>query len=147
MQNTESRSTVLPKVFRQSYPEVFGRGVGPLSEKSIEELMARTALGNELNASKGPEPAPSLPQESASEAGTPTSAKRPLTVDLASGGTVEIGGDVDLLRLDKADREFVFDLIDKVRAYRDDRQRERRCDVEPDDDREPAFRGDEEVPF
>lgn len=101
----------------------------------------------EMNTSKGVDPGPSGLPESASEAAEPTSTKKSLAVYLVSGGTIEISVDVDLLRLDKADREFLFDLIDKVRAYHDHRQREKKRDVESNDDLELIRRGDQEVPF
>src|SRR5688572_22966994 len=86
-----------------------------------------------------------VPQESASGPGKTT--RKSLTVDLASGGTVEISMDVDLLRLDKPDREFVLDLIDKIHAYRDDRQRAKKRDAELDNNQPVTFHGDQEAPF
>jgi hypothetical protein len=39
------------------------------------------------------------------------------TVELRTGGTVTLAVSVDLMELDKNDREFVLDLIDRVRGY------------------------------
>ena len=39
------------------------------------------------------------------------------TVHLKSGGTVTLTAAVDLFSLTAADREFVFELIDKVQSY------------------------------
>jgi hypothetical protein len=97
----------------------------------------------DLNASKGLEPG-SVLQESAP---MPDVAKKTLTVGLASGGAVEISVDVDLLRLDKGDREFVFDLIDRARGYRHDGQCQKERDAEHPGEPVPILRGDEEVPF
>jgi len=40
------------------------------------------------------------------------------TAELGSGGKVTLIVDVDVVKLSTADREFVFDLIDRVNAYR-----------------------------
>jgi hypothetical protein len=39
------------------------------------------------------------------------------TVELASGGKVALGVAVDLFTLSEEDREFVFDLVDRMRSY------------------------------
>ncbi len=161
----ESRPAVLAKVFRQSYPEFFGQVIRPLSEKALEELMARTGLSPatqrkavtfalnaasymdirvDLNTLKVATPATGVVQESQSVTG-PT--RNSLTVPLASGGSVGITVDVDVMQLDSTDREFVFGLIDKVRAYQGDRQRQKMRDLDLREDEQVILRGDEEVPF
>jgi len=74
-------------------------------------------LAVEMKSYKALELVTSAPQESESRA-VAASTKKSLTVDLAGAVTVETSIDVDLLRLNKNDREFVFDLIDKVRPTR-----------------------------
>ncbi len=39
------------------------------------------------------------------------------TVALRSGGTITLSIPANLFHLDKTDRDFVFDLVDKMRAY------------------------------
>ena len=143
----ESRAAVLTKVFRQAYPEPFTQSAGPVSEKALGDLMARTGLlAIKMNTAQHPRPA-GAQLESGSSTGLPISAMKSLSLELTSGGTIEIGIDIDLLRLGKADREFVFDLIDKVRPYRDPRRQEQDRDMESGDNRQAISRGHEEVPF
>src|SRR5437870_1522406 len=105
-EHPESRAAVLPKVFRQSYPEVFGQGVGPLSEKALERVMARTGMSPAtqrkavtfvlnaasymslpvgMNTSKGPLTGPSTSPELSPAIDVTTPAKKSLIVDLTSG--------------------------------------------------------------
>jgi hypothetical protein len=165
-EHPESREILLPKVFRRSYPGLFGQGAGPLSEMAIEKLVARTGLSPAtqrkavtfvLNAASymnlpadlntGKDTQVGIGHGSTPEASTPTSSKKSLTLDLASGGLVELSVDGDLLRFDKADREFVFDLVDRIRAYREDRERQKKREGQHDDDRPVAYRDGSEVPF
>jgi hypothetical protein len=167
VEHPQSREPVLSKVFRQSYPGLFGQGAGPLSEKGLERIIAPTGLSPatqrkavtfvlnaasymnlpvELNTARGTPFGLGVMQESTPVAG-PTSSKRSLTLDLASGGIVELSVDVDLLRLGKEDREFVFDLVDRIRSYRDGRQREKDLELKSNDDWDVTLRGDDEVPF
>jgi len=88
-EHPESRATILLRVFRQSYPELFAPGKSRLS----------------------------------------------FTVD------------VDVLRLDKAESELIFDLVDRIREYRQARQHQKDRAAEPNASREVIRRGDEEVPF
>jgi len=39
------------------------------------------------------------------------------TIDLTSGGSVTLSIPAHVLRLSPADREFVFDLIDRIKKY------------------------------
>jgi hypothetical protein len=48
---------------------------------------------------------------------TTTNAGTHKTVSLASGGTLTIAVSVDVFSLSAEDRDFVFDLIDKINAY------------------------------
>jgi hypothetical protein len=168
VEHPESRPTILPKLFRQSYPELFGQGSGPLSEGSIEELIARTGLSPatqrkavsfvlnaasymnqpvEMSPPADLGPGPSAAPGPSGVAGGGASSRKSLLIELASGGLVEISVDIDPLRLDKEDRIFVFDLIDRARSYRDDREREKKRESQENDDRPATYRGDTEVPF
>jgi len=168
IEHIESREAVLSKVFRRSYAGLFDRASGALSEKKIEEVVARTGLSPatqrkavtfvlnaasylnlpvELNTAKSTQSDSSGEQASNSAERAPASARKPLTLYLASGGSVEISVNVDLLRLSKPDREFVMDLIDKVRAYRDDGERERNREARLGDEPDVVRRGDQEEAF
>jgi hypothetical protein len=39
-------------------------------------------------------------------------------IHLRSGGIIEMNLEFDPFRLDKSDREFIFELIDRVREYK-----------------------------
>ena len=162
VEHPEARASIFPKLFRQSYPDLFVHHAGPLSQAAVQELMAHTRLSPPtqrkavtflLNAAEylklpierrpqgAAELAPDVVQEAAA------ARRNTLRIDLVSGGSIAISIDIDLLRLDRADRAFVCDLIDKARSYRRDRKSERSPDEEPHTDSQIVLRGDEEVPF
>jgi len=64
-------------------------------------------------------PAHAIALESAAAAVTTTAPVESLSVELGSGGTVTVSCSVSFLSLSRADREFVFDLVDRLDAYRE----------------------------
>jgi hypothetical protein len=153
VEHSETRPAVIGKLLRQSYVELFGATTPEVSVPALEQLIARTGLSPAtqrkaitffLNAAAfaglpvaalpkslppGPGPqAPSVPN------------KKSLSIELASGGTIEIIADFDPLRIEKDDREFIFDLVDRLRGYQDRRRQEKEGTQTGDDN-------DREVPF
>jgi hypothetical protein len=61
----------------------------------------------------------------------PPKAQNLMTVKLQSGGTVELGVTVDVTKMSMEDRFFVFDLIDKMRAYEDGQGKSPKGDTLP----------------
>ena len=146
VEQPESSKAVLSKVVRQSYPEAFAQGGKHLTAERIKELISRsrlrpaterkaltflvnaaTYLGWTIEGDISTAGMDSgIARKRASLPEPLAQSKRSLSIQLRSGGLVEICVDIDPLRLDKQDREFLFDLIDRVQAYRSSRQAEER---------------------
>jgi hypothetical protein len=68
------------------------------------------------------------------EGGIPTKTRDLMTVELQSGGTVVLGVTVDVTKMSMEDRSFVFDLIDKMRAYENGQRKPLKKDTESPSD-------------
>jgi hypothetical protein len=151
VEHAETRPALVAKLLRQSYPEVFASIAADVSRSALEHMIGRTGLSAAtqrkavtffLNAAHFAGLAvTSLPKPHAArdEARVSSAAKKSLSVELRSGGSIEFIADIDPLRLDREDREFVFDLVDRLKGYRDTARRE--------DHPQSVWAGDEEVPF
>jgi hypothetical protein len=64
----------------------------------------------------------------------PGKAQNLIAVNLQSGGMIVLGVTVDVTKMSTEDRFFVFDLIDKMRAYQDGQQKPAEEDTEPPSD-------------
>ena len=159
VEHPDSRVAVLSKVLRQSCPELFGPSATLLSGRAIEEFVSRSGLRPatqrkavtfllnaaaylhlpvDMNSSAASASGSSASNPSEPLPTTPVSTKRSMSIELASGGTVEFSVDFDPLRLDKNDRDFVFELIDRLQEYRTNRRREEQ-EEQAGDDREVPF--------
>lgn len=170
VESPESRRAILPKVLRQSYASLFPSGTTSLSAKDAEDEMTRFGLRQAtqrkaltflLNATAYagvPVDGRSLssmalapaPPERMDPPLTATYKANSMAVELASGGQVQLTVSLDPLRLTKCDRHFVFDLVDRLIAYRDERKEVRRNEDERDAEARTSstrFVGDQEVPF
>ncbi len=90
------------------------------------DALDRLANGVKKKASppQRPATAPRGARTSPEPSGAPAAPLSSHRVALTSGGTVVLSLSVDLFGLTGDDRDFVFDLIDRIRAYADRAPRE-----------------------
>jgi hypothetical protein len=134
VEHVESRPQVVSRVLRAAYPDIFSDGGKRISVGLLESFISRSPLGPPtrrkavafvLNAARfSGIPADSTDvarpgvDQGAHTAIQPAATKRSMSLMLKTGGTIELSVEFDPFRLDKFDRAFVFELIDKLRGYK-----------------------------
>ncbi len=136
----DQRRAILRGLLEKSYPSLIGLDLAHASPRQLDEAMRQYGLsgvthkkaisfflqaGNFAGLPLSPllkgrtrAAAPARraqPQPAQSRPGEDPELSR--TVRLRSGGTITLTATVDLFNLDAGDRRFLFDLIDRLRAY------------------------------
>jgi hypothetical protein len=146
IEHPESRRAVLSKVLRAAYPELLSNNGDAIPLGTVEDFMSRMGLSGStrrkavmfflgaadyagLTVSGAP-----LPEAELDLPGVGNDTKRTTRVDLRGGGSIEISVEIDPFRLTKQDREFLFDLVDRVRNYQTGLQNELEKDLTSDEE-------------
>jgi hypothetical protein len=157
IEHHETRPAIIGKLLRQCYVPLFAPNTKTVSRSALEALVEQTGLSAAtrrkavtffLNAADfaGIAVVSGRPESPAGKASPPDAApavppanKRSLAIELRTGGTIEMIADFDPLSLDKEDREFVFDLIDRLKGYPARKKREEHLEQSAEDEREVPF--------
>jgi hypothetical protein len=139
VQNPEHRRRTLRRILERSYTELGALDLAKASPRQIEEALRRYGISGHTHrkavsfflqaASYAERPLSVLLQRKTREPGlrragarTPVAASTPARreskmVRLRSGGTLTLVMDVKLAEMARADREFLFGLLDQMAAY------------------------------